>query len=64
MGVSSVHPTSASPEQSGWKAPFCPFPDHSRALEKTVGKGLLRGQQGLAPLSAFPHFSEHRKSQN
>lgn len=46
------------------KPPSLPSPRPLQDMEKTVGKGLFRGQWGLAPLSAFLHFSEHRESEN
>lgn len=59
MGVSTVYHTSASPEQSEWTTPSSALSQAAPEQETTAGKGLLRG---LAPLPAFPHFSEHRES--
>lgn len=57
--MSTVSHTSASPEQSEWNTPSSALSQTAPEHEQTVGKGLLGGQQGLAPLSACPHFSEH-----
>lgn len=46
MGVSSVHPTSASPEKSGWKTPSSALSQTTSGHAENSGEGAFLGAVG------------------